>query len=197
MKPIATTASSASSSRRARTRVTGPSSITESAPEKTVSAAKKPTTAQAQGSYDGGKSVRATAIAPTTTSTARTRTSQPPGRRSIPFLKPRERPGSDLARGVVRIVEAGGHGVPFAATTHVACRHQRIEAEPAAVVARHVEPRETAPQLIRIAPQPLHEGDVRRRILGQRLARAPLLDATIPRAHVLADVAAVDLRAKL
>ena len=36
----------------------------------------------------------------------------------------------------------GGHGVPFAVATHVACRDERIEPEAAAVVARHVQPRE-------------------------------------------------------
>ena len=38
---------------------------------------------------------------------------------------------------------------------------------------------------------------MRRRILRQRTARAPLLDAAIPRTHVLADVAAVDLGLQL
>src|SRR5438477_2894633 len=177
MKPIATTESRASSSTRARTRSVGPSSITESAPEKTVTAAKNPTTAQAHGTYDGGKSVRETATMPTTTSTARSRTSQRPGRLSIPFLQPSERPGCQLAGRLVRIVEMGGHGIPFAVATHVACRHQRVEPQPAAVVARHIEPPEAAPQLVRLAPQPLHERDVWSRIVRQRLDRSPLLEA--------------------
>ncbi len=50
MNPIATTESRASSRMRARTRVVGASSTTESTPEKTVTAAKKPTTAHAHGS---------------------------------------------------------------------------------------------------------------------------------------------------
>src|SRR3954452_5395178 len=152
MNPIAAAASRASISTRARTRVVGSSSTAASTPEKTVTAAKNPTTAQARGSAGGGKSVRATATAPTTTSVARSRTSQRPGRLPIPFLQPGNRPGGDLARRLVRVVEIGGHGVPFAVTTDVACRDQRVEAEPPAVVTRHVEPREPAPQLVGVAP---------------------------------------------
>src|SRR5262249_6392326 len=111
-------------------------------PENTVTAAKNPTTAQAQASYDGGKLVRATAPAETSTRIARNRTSQRPGRLSISFLQPLERPGSELATGLVGVVEEAGHGVPFAAATHVACRNKRVEPEPAAVVSRDVEPRE-------------------------------------------------------
>src|SRR6478735_2948286 len=175
MNPIATTESRASSSTRARTRVVGSSSITESAPEKTVTAAKNPTTAHAHAVYPGGKFVRATAIAPTTTSTARSRTSQRPGRLSIPVLHPRQRPGRQLAGRLVWVVEMGGHRVPFAVATHVACRNERIEPEPAAVVARHVKPDEAVPQLVRVAAQPVHERDVRRRVLRQRLSCASLL----------------------
>src|SRR5262249_44097101 len=112
---------------RARTRVTGESSTRESTPEKTVTAAKNPTTAQAHGVYEGGKSVSETATAPTTTRTARSRTSQRPGRLSIPFLQPRERPGRELAGGLVGVFEVAGHRVPFAVATHVACRHQRVQ----------------------------------------------------------------------
>src|ERR1700751_5593466 len=118
MKPIGTTGPGARTTPRARPRAGGPSSTTERTPEKTVSAAKNPTTAQAQGSYEGGKSVRATAITPTTTSTARSRTSQRPGRLSIAFLQPRQRPGCRIAGRLVRVVEMGGHGVPFAVATH-------------------------------------------------------------------------------
>src|SRR3954449_5653901 len=196
-KLIATSASRASSRIRARTRVTGPSSTTESTPEKMGTAAENPTTAQAHASYEGGKSVRATAIAPATTSAARSRTSQRPGRLSTAFLQPLQRPRRDFARRLVRVVEVGGHGVPFAVATHVACRDQRVQSETAAVVSRDVEPREAAPQLVRVAAEPVEERDVRRRILRQRLARAPLLDAAIPWADVLADVTAVDLGLEL
>src|SRR4051812_22167836 len=181
---------------RARARAMRSSSTADRIPDATVTAAKKPTTAHAHGVYDGGKFVSATATTATTTSAARSSTSQRPGRLSIPFLQPRERPRCALARRLVRIVEKGGHGFPFAVATHVACRQQRVETKPAAVVARHVEPGKPGAQHVGVAAQPLHQGDVRRRILGQRLAGPPLLDAPVPRADVLANVAAVDLGAE-
>src|SRR5579884_2158099 len=137
------------------------------------------------------------ASAPTSTSTARNRTSQRPGRSSTASLQPRERPRGDLSGRLVRIVEALLHGVPFGVAAHVACRDERVEPQAATVVPRHVEPLEAPPQVVGVAPQPLDEGDVRGRILAQRLAGSPLLDAAVPRADVLADIAAVDLRAEL
>src|SRR5262249_17828191 len=73
----------------------------------------------------------------------------------------------------------------------------RIEPEAATVVSRDVEPLEPAPKLVRIGAQPVHERDMRCRGVRQRFAGPPLLDAAIPRADVLADVAAVDLRTEL
>ena len=77
----------------------------------------------------------------------------------------------------------------------VAERDERVPAQPARVVPRHVEPVELVDQLARVGLEPRDQIDVRGRV-GLQL-RAPPLDAAVPRADVLADVAAVDLRAEL
>src|SRR5262249_24122148 len=51
--------------------------------------------------------------------------------------------------------------------------------------------------LVGVTTQPVHERDMRGRIVGELLAGATLLDTPVPRAHVLTDVAAVHLRAEL
>src|SRR5438094_2189497 len=102
---MATSASHAIRSARARTRAAGPSSTRERAAESAVTAAKKPTTAQPHASYEGGKVVPATAATATITSAARSRTSQRPGRLNTSPLQLGERPGRELARRLVRVVE--------------------------------------------------------------------------------------------
>src|SRR6478735_3599382 len=125
-----TTASQATRRSRACMRATRSSSTTDRIPEVTVTATKKPTTAHAQASYEGGKLVPETATMDTTTSAARNRTSQRPGRLNTAFLHPGERPRGELTGRLFRVVEIGDHGVPFAVSTHVACRDERVEPKP-------------------------------------------------------------------
>src|SRR5581483_11046655 len=77
-----------------------------------------------------------------------------------------------------------------AAVTDVSRGDERIALQPARVVPRHVEALEGAD----VALEPLDEVDVGAPVGVE--ARAAPFDAAVPRADVLADVAAVDLRAE-
>ena len=74
---------------------------------------------------------------------------------------------------------------------------RRVPLQQAAVVARDEQPVVAAAELVRVGLQPLDERDDRLGAVRQRLAGAALLDAAVPRADVLADVAAVDLGAEV
>ncbi len=97
-----------------------------------------------------------------------------------------------------RIAVAGkglDRGTVFAVAGVSKC-DQRVSAQEAWIVPREVEAVVAPAQLVVAELEPLDERDVRFRVLGQRLPGAPLLDAAVPRADVLADVAAVDLGAE-
>src|SRR5439155_4613593 len=70
---------------------------------------------------------------------------------------------------------------------------ERVAAQVARIVPWHEEPVVARGQLLVRGLEPIDERDVRLRPLRRRLAGAPLLDSPVPRADVLADVAAVDL----
>src|SRR6266516_6770120 len=74
-------------------------------------------------------------------------------------------------------------------------RDERIPLQPACVVSRHVEAVVATDELLPVGGQPLDERDVR--LAGGRRVGAALLDPAVPRTDVLADVAAVDLRAEV
>src|SRR6266536_275244 len=105
------------------------------------------------------------------------------GRSSSAFLDARPRPrGMFVFEAVEQLELLGSPGVPE--------RDDRVALQVAAVVARHVQPVVTSRQLVRVGGQPVRERDDG--LSARLLAGAPLLDAAIPRADVLADVAAVD-----
>src|SRR5439155_5743426 len=79
----------------------------------------------------------------------------------------------------------------------VSQRHERVSPQIAGVVPGDVEAVVATDQLVAVRAQPLDQRNVRLRTLGQARVGAPFLDATVPRADVLADVAAVDLCAEL
>src|SRR5579871_1504901 len=156
-------------SARARARAARSSSTRVRPAEITVTMAKKPTTTHAQTTYEDGKRVSATVTAATTTSAARSRTSHCPWRLG----------NMTLLRGeVVR-------------------RDARVPLQEPSVVARDVEARVSAPQLGRVGAEPVREGDVRLGAVRERLAGPAFLDAAVPRAYVLADVASVHLRTEV
>src|SRR5207247_2467521 len=72
-----------------------------------------------------------------------------------------------------------------------------VSLEPTRIVTRHEETVVACCELARVGAEPVDEGNVRLRAVRQRAAVPPLLDPAIPRADVLADVAAVDLRAEV
>src|SRR5262249_12068429 len=74
---------------------------------------------------------------------------------------------------------------------------QRVPAKVAWVLAREVEALVARPQFVVRELEPLDERDVRLGACRRPLAGPSLLDAAVPRADVLADVAAVDLRSEL
>src|SRR5438477_3135168 len=79
------------------------------------------------------------------------------------------------------------------AVADIAERDECVPPKPSRLVPRHVEPGVVVDQLAAVRRQPLHEVDVTCRDLPSGPA---LADAAVPRTHVLADVAAVDLRAE-
>src|SRR6266404_149414 len=78
--------------------------------------------------------------------------------------------------------------------TDVLRRDGRVALEEAAVVAWDVQPAVAVAQVVRVGGEPVGERDVG---LPGFDVRATLLDAAVPRADVLADVAAVHLRAEM
>src|SRR5438477_175091 len=80
--------------------------------------------------------------------------------------------------------------------TDVLLRDRRVPLEQAAVVARDVQPPVALAQLVWVGREPVGERDVRLGAGRQARLCATLLDAAVPRADVLADVAAVHLCAE-
>src|SRR5436305_276682 len=84
---MAATPSSTIAASRARVRAARSSSLRATSAESAVDAAKNPTTPQAHGRYPAGKSVTETSTTATTTSAARSRTNQWPGRLGTDVLR--------------------------------------------------------------------------------------------------------------
>src|SRR5207244_10308774 len=74
----------------------------------------------------------------------------------------------------------------------VAERDERVPAQVAGVVPGDVEPVVPATELLAVGLEPVHERHVRLGPGWKRLVGPPALDAPVPGADVLADVAAVD-----
>src|SRR4051794_9296692 len=74
---------------------------------------------------------------------------------------------------------------------------RRVALEPAPVVVRDVETREALAKVVRLGGEPVDERDVRLRAIRKRPIGPPLLDSAVPRADVLADVAAVHLHTEM
>ena len=97
------------------------------------------------------------------------------------------------ARSVSSGSARNGSDVPLVARqSDVAERDERVPPQPPRVVARHEEAVELLDELRPVPLEPVDERDRRRRVRGKLVGRATLLDAAVPRADVLADVAAVD-----
>src|SRR5205823_15097190 len=76
-------------------------------------------------------------------------------------------------------------------------RDERIAAQVARVVLRHVEAVVSRGQRRAVALEPIRKTDVRLGAVRQRILRTTLLDAAVPGTDVLTDVASVNLRAQL
>src|SRR5580765_7570908 len=88
---------------------------------------------------------------------------------------------------------AGVRALSFAAlfdARRVSQRDERIALQVAAVVPRHVQPVVAPRELARLRAQPVDERNDR--LSARLLVRAAFLDPAVPRADVLAGVAAVD-----
>src|SRR6185312_6500467 len=77
-------------------------------------------------------------------------------------------------------------------TADIAGSNQRIATQPPSVVPRNVQTVELLDELGRIAIEPLGERHHWGRIDRNCFATSSLLDASVPRADVLADVASID-----
>src|SRR3954471_887173 len=167
-----------------------------------VPTARTPTSAHAAASWCRGYSFGNAPTSATTSASTRMRMrasirsidhrSRPsrPTSGTDALAEPRQRPARELGDDRVGIVErALEHGHVLAAAA-VAQRYDGVPPEPARVVARHVQPVVLLHERAAVGLEPRDEVD--RRVGRRLLARAALLDAAVPRAHVLADVAAVD-----
>src|SRR6266404_941964 len=74
-------------------------------------------------------------------------------------------------------------------------RDQGVSLEEATVIPRNVQTRVARAEIVVVHPQPVDERYVR--LAVDRNVAAPLLDTAVPRTDVLADVAAIHLRAEL
>src|SRR4051794_708358 len=106
-----------------------------------------------------------------------------------------ESPGCVLAEE--RVVTLGVPPRGLGLASDIPERHERVAAQVARVVPWDEQPVVTLRQLLVARLQPVHEGDVRLSALRRLDACAPLFDPAVPRADVLADVAAVNLIAQL
>src|SRR6184192_2019036 len=134
----------------------------------------------------------------TTTPTSRIHASQRSvaTRSDTPRLHTCDRPARVLAQVGVLVLEVRPGRGPLVGAADVARGDERVSLQPAAVVARHVQSLVAAAQIVRFGPEPVDQRDVR---LGARRrldAAQAALDAPVPRADVLADVAAVHLGAE-
>src|SRR5436853_1179138 len=81
------------------------------------------------------------------------------------LLDPLERPDGVLAQELVVALGVRSNRVTFGVAADVARGDERVAAQPAHVVARDVEPVETAHELVAFRLEPLDERNVRARIL--------------------------------
>src|SRR5438270_10302879 len=109
------------------------------------------------------------------------------------LLEPLERPRGVVAHHLVAAVGVVGEHRPVLGSARVAERDERVPAHVARIVPGDVETVVAAPELVAVRLEPLHERHVRLGPGGKRLVLPPALDASVPGADVLADVAAVDL----
>src|SRR6266571_1373343 len=107
-------------------------------------------------------------------------------------------PSTPIRRGAPRRSSARSREAgrcPESSGCHLLVRKRAagVSLQEASVVPRHVEAGVTPAKLGGVGVEPVDEINVRFRVRGERLACATLLDAAVPGADVLADVAAVDL----
>src|SRR6266516_5563369 len=107
--------------------------------------------------------------------------------------QPLERPLGVLAQELVVALRVAPGEARVAA--RVAERDEGVSAQVARIVAGHEEPVVALGQLVVGSLEPVDERDVRLRARRRLEARTAFLDPAVPRTDVLADVAAVDLRA--
>src|SRR6266516_3053401 len=107
--------------------------------------------------------------------------------------QPLERPLGMLAQELVVVLRVPPGEARVAAG--VAERDERVPAQVARIVVGHEEPVVALGQPVVGSLEPVDERDVRLRARRRLEARTAFLDPAVPRTDVLADVAAVDLRA--
>src|SRR5271169_1213426 len=89
------------------------------------------------------------------------RSPRSPFRSGTAGLHPRERPGGVLAQHPVAVLEVRLDGAALGLSADVSGGDERVAAQPAAVVARHVEPAVAAAKLAGVRAQPVDERHVR------------------------------------
>src|SRR4051812_10049061 len=115
---------------------------------------------------------------------------------AIAFLDSPHSPFRLLAEQLVLARQEGLREDGIVAGAGVAESHERVPAEIARIVARHIEPVVPPRKLCRIVTEPVGQPDVRLASGSRRLGGPAPFDPAIPRTDVLADVAAVDLCAE-
>src|SRR5205814_9350153 len=81
--------------------------------------------------------------------------------------------------------------------TDIAERDKRVSAQEARFLPRDEEPVVGRDEVVAVRLEPVAKRNMRLGVVRERVAGAPALDTAVPRTHVLADVAAVDLDAEL
>jgi hypothetical protein len=102
-----------------------------------------------------------------------------------------------LAQHEIVVVDVAAHGRALRVPGDVARGDERVPLQPACIVSRHEQTVVTTLELGHVGLEPVEERHVRLGAFRQQVAASALLDAAVPRAHVLADVAAIDLRLEL
>ena len=102
-----------------------------------------------------------------------------------------------LAQQVIITVQVWLDSRALGRAADVAGRDERVALQPAGVVARHEQAVVPRRKLTRVGTEPVDERNVRLGAVGLQAAVSTFLDAAVPWAHVLADVAAIDLRAEV
>jgi zinc-binding alcohol dehydrogenase/oxidoreductase len=102
-----------------------------------------------------------------------------------------------LAQHVVLTVEVRQESGALRLAADVTGGNESISLQPSRVVARHEQAVVALAELPGVGLEPVEEGNVRLGVFRQPVAVPALLDAAIPGTNVLANVAAVDLRAEV